>query len=52
MRLFDGFAVVALRIRETEQTLLEEIAAQVSRCTAVLQIATYSFSFQKAKVTF
>jgi hypothetical protein len=52
MAFFDRLSVIALRVGETEQTLLQEVAAirQYKWPRGLHQ--TYSFSFQKAKAMF
>lgn len=48
--LLDGLAVHTLRIRQTEETLLEKVTGQLSVFTKRRQSgSTHSFSFQNEK---
>ena len=54
MGFFDTLSMVPLRIRQTEQPLLQKITilCQQRETTAVRQWMPYSFSFQNAKAMF
>lgn len=52
MRLLNRLAMVSLRIRKAEESLLEKITTLISTVRNPFHLVTYSFSFQKAKVMF